>query len=83
MNPFSFLDGWKTYIAAAGLFGLALYQFSQGDFATAIQSLMAALAAVGVKHAIARNADAQASQIKLMKAHLVQMREAAAVAEKK
>jgi len=66
MNPFTVLDGWKTYIAAAGLFGLALYQFSQGQFEVAIQSLMAAFAAVGVKHAVAR----QESQVIDLKAKL-------------
>ena len=48
------LPGWKTYLAAAGLFGLALYQFSQGDYASAWQSLMAATAAFGLKMAIER-----------------------------
>lgn len=49
---FSFLDGYKTYVAAAGMFGLALFQFSTGDYGGAWQSLMAALAAVGVRHAV-------------------------------
>lgn len=48
------MTGWKTYLAAAGLVGLALYQLSQGDYAAAAQSLMAALAAAGLRHAIAR-----------------------------
>ena len=54
MNVLSFLDGYKTYFAAAGLFGLALYQFSQGQFEVAMQSLMAALASFGLKDALAR-----------------------------
>lgn len=48
------LEGWKTYLAAAGLFGLALYQFSTGDYMTAWQSVMAALAVFGVRQAMAR-----------------------------
>lgn len=48
------LPGWKTYIAAAGLLGLALYQFSKGDMNTAWQTLMAAIAAFGLRQAIAR-----------------------------
>lgn len=55
MNPFSFLDGWKTYLAALGLVGLAVYQFSQGQVELALQSFMAALAAFGLRQAIDRN----------------------------
>ncbi len=47
------LAGYKTYIAAAGLAALAFYQFSMGDVPAAIQSVMAALAAAGLRHAIA------------------------------
>jgi MFS-type transporter involved in bile tolerance (Atg22 family) len=57
MNPLSFLDGFKTYLAAAGLFGMALYQFSQGQTEMAFQSLMAALAAVGLRSAVHKNAE--------------------------
>ncbi len=64
MNPFTFLDGWKTYIAAAGLFGLALYQFSQAQYDIAFQSLMAALAAVGVKHAVNRQQTGEVAELK-------------------
>jgi len=49
------LDGYKTYLAAAGLFGLALYHFSVGDFSIGMESLMAALAVFGVRNAMARN----------------------------
>jgi hypothetical protein len=48
------LAGWKTYLAAAGLVGLALYQASTGDMTTAWQSLMAGLAAFGLRAAVAR-----------------------------
>lgn len=48
------LPGWKTYLAAAGLLGLALYQFSEGNAAGAWQSIMAALAAFGLRQAVAR-----------------------------
>jgi len=46
------LSGWKTYLAAAGLFGLAIYQLSTGSYDAAWQSLLAALAAAGLRHAI-------------------------------
>lgn len=48
------LNGYKTYIAAVGLFGLALYDASTSDYVGAYQSFMAALAAVGIRHAIAK-----------------------------
>lgn len=48
------LPGWKTYIAAAGLVGLAVYQFSEGDIAAAWQSLMAGLAAFGLRVAVSK-----------------------------
>lgn len=50
----SLTSGWKTYVAAVGLAGLAAYQFSQGDVAGAIQSLFAAAAAAGLRHAVAQ-----------------------------
>lgn len=48
------LSGYKTYIAAAGLLGLAVYQLSQGDLNGALQNLLAALAAFGLRSAIGR-----------------------------
>lgn len=48
------LSGYRTYIAAAGLFGLAVYQASLGHYPDAIQSVMAALAAFGIRSAIAK-----------------------------
>lgn len=50
------LNGVKTYLAAAGLAGLALYQVSTGDYVAAYTSLMGALAAVGLRHAISKSA---------------------------
>ena len=46
------VDGYKTYIAATGLIGLALYQVSMGQYDQAIQSFMAGLAAAGLRSAI-------------------------------
>jgi hypothetical protein len=46
------LNGYKTYLAAAGLLGLALYQFSEGHVDLAFQSLMGALVAFGLRQAI-------------------------------
>lgn len=45
-------SGYKTYLACAGLFGLALYQFSQGQVDQAAQSFLAALAAFGLRSAL-------------------------------
>lgn len=47
------MNGYKTYMAAAGLFGLAIYQASQGDFASAMDSAMKALGLFGLRSAIA------------------------------
>jgi hypothetical protein len=48
------LNGYKTYLAAAGLIGLSIYQFSQGQYETAFASFNAGLAALGLRHAIAK-----------------------------
>lgn len=48
------IDGLKTYLAAAGLAGLALYQLSVGEYEAAWTSLMAAAAAAGLRHALAK-----------------------------
>lgn len=57
MNPLAFLSGWKVYLAAAGLAGLALYQLSTGEFEAAATSFLAALAAAGLRHADAKVED--------------------------
>ena len=46
------LKGYKPNLAAIGLMCLAFYQFSQGSVDLAFQSLMAALAAFGLRQAI-------------------------------
>ena len=48
------LQGWRTYLSAAGLFGLAIYNLSQSDYVTSWTNLMAALATFGVRNAMAR-----------------------------
>lgn len=47
----------KTFWSVLGLLGLALYHVtvSPPDYARAWEALMAALAAAGIRHAIARN----------------------------
>ena len=46
------LTGLKTYIAVAGLLGLAIYQISIGSYEAAIQSFLAAATAAGLRNAI-------------------------------
>ena len=46
------LNGYKTYLGAAGLFGLALYQLSQGDYQAAFESFGQALIAAGLRGAL-------------------------------
>ncbi len=53
MGLLGLFSGFRTYIAAAGLVGLAVYQFSQGDTAGALQNVLAALAAFGLRQAVA------------------------------
>lgn len=50
----NFLAGYKTYIGAAGLLGMAVYNLSQGDYANALQNFSLALAAFGLRAAVAR-----------------------------
>ncbi len=57
-NVVDILSKYKTYIAAAGLAGLALYQASTGDYQHAMQSFLAALAAAGLRHETAPAAPA-------------------------
>ena len=53
MPTINLLSGWRTYLAAAGLLGQALYLFSTASYPAAWASLMAALAAFGLRQAIA------------------------------
>jgi len=54
MDIVNVLNGYKTYLAGAGLFGLALYQFSTGEYEQAGQSFLSGLTAIGLRHAIAK-----------------------------
>lgn len=47
------LRGYKTYIAAAGLVGLSIFQFSTGQVPAGVQTLLSALATAGLRNAIA------------------------------
>ena len=53
MSKLNLFNGYKTYFAAIGLVGLAVYQASTGEYPQAIQSIMGALATVGLRSAIA------------------------------
>lgn len=46
------LEGYRTYLAAAGLLGLAVYQVTHGEIEPGIQSMLAALAAFGLRAAL-------------------------------
>ena len=57
---------WKVILPALGLFGLAIYQISTGDYSHAVTTFFAALAAFGVKAGFDRTyavMDAQNKQI--------------------
>jgi hypothetical protein len=54
MAILALLSGYKTYLAAVGLVGLAVYQISQGQIETALQSFLAAVTATGLRHAVAK-----------------------------
>jgi hypothetical protein len=54
MAILALLSGYKTYLAAVGLVGLAVYQVSQGQIETALQSFLAAATATGLRHAMAK-----------------------------
>lgn len=46
----AFLTQYKTYLASAGLVGLALYQASQGDLQSALTTFLGAFAAAAIRH---------------------------------
>jgi hypothetical protein len=48
-------DGKKTYIAALGLAGLALYQLCNGQADAAIGTFSQALGVAGLRHAITKH----------------------------
>jgi hypothetical protein len=48
----TFLEGYKTYIAALGFLGLGIYQMTQGDMQAGIKSITNALMAFGLRQAI-------------------------------
>jgi hypothetical protein len=54
MAILNLINGYKTYLAAAGLFGMAIYQFSQAQYDQATQTFLSALAAVGLRHAVSK-----------------------------
>jgi hypothetical protein len=54
MGILNLLNGYKTYIAAVGLIGLAIYQVSTGQYNMAFQSILAGLAAAGLRSDMAK-----------------------------
>lgn len=47
------LEGKKTYIAAIGFVGLAIFQYWTGDYVQGSNSILAALTAFGLRQAVA------------------------------
>ena len=52
MELLSKLDGYKTYIAAAGALALAWYYYTQGDTSHALEMVTFAMALFGLRSAI-------------------------------
>lgn len=51
---FNLLNGRKTYLSAIGLVILGGVQIYLGQYTAGIQSLLAALGAAGLRHAVAK-----------------------------
>jgi hypothetical protein len=56
-------DGYRTYAAGVGLIGLGVYQLTQGDVDRGLASVMAGLAAFGVRAALAGHATQLAGRL--------------------
>lgn len=54
MDLTKILQGKKTYLAVAGLVGLAVYQYTVGDYVGLTQSVLAALSVFGLRSALPR-----------------------------
>lgn len=62
------LSGWKTYLAAAGFVGKALFDASNKNYSDAFLDLMAALTAAGLRGAISNEAKKQTEEIRTITA---------------
>lgn len=51
---FSFIDGFKTYIAGFGLVGLGLYELSQGQMDQGWQHVAQGLGLIGLRSAMTK-----------------------------
>jgi len=66
MPVINVLNNYKTYLAAAGLIGMAVYNFSVGNYPAAVANVVAAFGLFGAKQAAARaeaKIDAQAAAL--------------------
>ena len=66
MPVINFINGAKTYIAAAGLIGMAVYDFSIGNVPAAVANIVAAFGLFSAKQASQRvdaKVDAQAAAL--------------------
>lgn len=59
MNPldllFQIFPNGKTVVAGVGLVALGVYQLTQGNVPVGVQSVLAGVAALGIRHAIAKS----------------------------
>ena len=53
MNLLDWLTS-KTFWAGVGLIGFGVYQLTKGNIETGVQSILAGLAALGIRHAVAK-----------------------------
>lgn len=72
----TFMSGYKTYIAAAGLLGLAVYQLSQGQYEAAGQTFLAAWAAAGLRSALSKNKIEAAKEVEQVRYDVMDVKSA-------
>ena len=53
MNLLDWLTS-KTFWAGVGLIGFGVYQLTQGNIDAGVQSILAGLGALGIRHAVAK-----------------------------
>ena len=59
LNILGMFSGFKTYIAGVGLIALGVYQMTQGDYQTGMQTIAAGLAVFGVGHKLEKASESK------------------------